>query len=150
MFRVLMPLALALPLAACSQPAADVEVKDVWARATVGDAGNAAVFMTLTSLTGDRLLRASTPVAGKTDLMTMRGDSSAMDMAYVKDIELPARTQVSLDPTGLHVWLSDLKQPLRNGESVPLTLEFDKAGRREVRVAIIGPAAMPPMSGMKM
>lgn len=138
-------------LAACRQPAPEVTIRDVWTRATPAGAGNAAVFMTIASPTADRLVAASTPVAGKTDLMTMRFDESgAMEMAYLEDIPIPARTLVSLDPSGLHVWLADLRQPLRSGESFPLTLEFEKAGKQQVRVAIIAPSGMPPMPGMAM
>jgi copper(I)-binding protein len=147
--RLALVLSLTLAVAACGKPP-EVAVEDVWARATVGEQANAAVFMTITSPTGDRLVSASAPVAGKTDLMTMQGGSEAMEMAYVEDILIPVRAPVHLEPSGLHVWLADLKQPLRNGESFPLTLEFEKAGKREVRVAVIGPAAPPPMSGMGM
>jgi copper(I)-binding protein len=150
MIRLLFALLLALPLAACGKPAPEVQIMDVWTRDTVGSTANAAVFMTITSPTGDRLVAASTPVASKTDLMTMHDDNGAMAMTYLKGIDVPAGTEVSLDPSGLHIWLADLKQPLHNGESFPLTLEFEKAGRREVRVSVIAPAAMPPMSGMKM
>ena len=148
--RWVFALVLMVQLAACGQPAAEIEVNDAWARDTVGRTASAAVFMTLASPSGDRLVGASTPVAGKTDLMTMQGGSAAMEMAYVDAIEIPARTRVSLDPGGLHVWLADLKQPLRSGESFALTLEFENAGRREVSVAIIAPAAPAPMPGMEM
>ena len=149
MKRFALALSLSLAVAACgAQP--EVEVDDAWTRATVGEQPNAAVFMTIASPTGDRLVAASAPVAGKTDLMTMQGGSEAMEMAYVEDIAIPADTPVTLAPTGLHVWLADLKQPLREGESFPLTLEFEKAGKRDVTVSIIGPAAQPPMSGMEM
>lgn len=146
----LMAALLPAALAACGQPAAEIAVSDAWARATVGDAANAAVFMTIASPTGDRLVGASAPLAGKTDLMTMQVENDTMKMVYLKDIAIPADKPVVLDPAGLHVWLADLAQPLRTGESFPLTLEFEKAGRREVSVAIIDPAAMPPMSGMGM
>ncbi len=144
--RLILALLLLFPLAACQEPPS-VKIEDVWTRATVGDAP-AAVFMTIYSTTGDRLVAASTPVAATTDLMTMQIDSDTMKMVYLKDIPIPARKLVILDPSGLHVWLADLKQPLRGGESFPLTLEFEKAGRREVRVAIMGTSAGPSMSGM--
>jgi copper(I)-binding protein len=147
--RLALALCLTLSLTTCGEPP-EVKVEDAWTRATVGDQTNAAVFMTITSPSGDRLVGASAPVAGKTDLMTMQGGSDAMEMAYVEDILIPVRAPVHLEPSGLHVWLADLKQPLRNGESFPLTLEFEKAGEHEVRVAIIGPAAPAPMSGMEM
>lgn len=132
-----------LPVAAFAQ-AAPLEVKDAWARATIGEAKVAAVYMTITSPGADRLVAASTPVAGKTDLMTMTGDSGAMEMIYLDVIEIPADTPVSLDATGLHVWLADLKRPLEAGETVPLRLTFEKAGPRQVMVAIVKPSATGP------
>ncbi len=137
---------LSVPLAACGQPA-PLEVKDVWARDTVGRKANAAVFMTITSPTPDRLIAASAPVAKKTDLMTMEGGSSAMAMKYLKAIDIPADKPVSLNPSGLHVWLADLNRPLSAGQSFPLALDFEKAGRHRVVVTVIEPAAAPPMSG---
>ena len=147
MKRFAFALLLALPVMACVQ-AAPPEVKDAWTRDTVGGTANAAVFMTITSQTPDRLVSASTPVAKKTDLMTMAGGSGAMEMQYLKGIDIPAGKPVSLNATGLHVWLADLNQPLSAGQSFPLTLKFEKAGERQVTVSIIKPAAAPPMSGM--
>ena len=140
---------LLLPLAACGQTAPP-EVKDVWARDTVGSTANAAIFMAITSPTADRLVAASTPVAKKTDLMTMAGGSGAMEMKYVEGIDIPANEPVSLNPAGLHVWLADLNQPLRAGQRFPIMLRFEKAGERQVIVTIIKPAAAPPMSGTGM
>lgn len=146
-------LALLLPLAACAKPqpqAAAPQVTDVWTRDTVGGTANAAVFMTITASAADRLVAASTPAATKTDLMAMAGGSDATQMTYVKAIELPAGKPVSLNSTGLHVWLANLAQPLKAGQNFPLTLQFEHAGKREVTVTVIAPAAMPPMAGMKM
>lgn len=137
-------LAVALPLAACGQKPGAVEVKDAWARDSIGRTTNAAVFMTVTSPQKDRLVGASTNVAKETDLMTMETGDDAMGMAYVKAIDLPAGKPVSLDPTGLHVWLADLKQPLRAGETFPLTLTFEKSGEQRVKVSVIAPTARPP------
>ena len=143
-------LALLLPLAACSQPAAPPEVAGIWARDTVGGTANAAIYMTITSPGADRLLAASAANAARTDLMTMAGGATGTEMTYVKQIDLPAGQPVSLNPTGLYVWLEGLEQPLETGESFPLTLTFEKAGERQVTVSVIAPAAMPPMAGMKM
>jgi copper(I)-binding protein len=125
-------------------------MKDVWARDTVGSTANAAVYMTITSPAADRLLAASTSAAAKTDLMTMQGDSSAMEMKYLKAIEIPANKPVSLNPTGLHVWLTGLKHPLVAGQTFPLTLTFEKSGQRKITVPIIKPGAPAPMTGMRM
>ena len=149
MGRLAFVLSLLLPVAAAAQTAR-LEVKDVWARATIGSSANAAIYMTITSPNADRLVAASTPVANKTDLMTLEGGSSAMEMIYLKTIDIPANKPVSLNPNGLHVWLAGLKQPLKAGETFPLTLTFEKAGRRQVSVSVTKPGATPPMPEMRM
>lgn len=142
--------ALVLLLAACGQPR-EVEVADAWARDTAGRTASAAIFMTITSPSADRLVAASTPAANEIDLMTMEtSGGGAMAMTYLDVIDIPAGTPVSLNPSGLHVWLADLKQPLRAGQTFPLMLEFEKAGEQRVEVSVIAPAATPPMSGMGM
>ena len=140
------PLAVALAvlsLTSCAQPAG-LEVHSPWTRDTVGRTANAAVFMTIQSGTPDRLISASTPVAKKTDLMTMTGGSGPMGMEYVHGIDIPAGKPVSLNASGLHVWLANLKRPLKAGETFPLSLRFEKAGERQVTVSVIAPAAPPP------
>ena len=56
-------------------------------------------------------------MAEKTALMTMRAEDGTMGMRYIDAIDLPPGQPVSLDPTGLHVWLEDLRQPLKAGET---------------------------------
>ena len=136
-------LILAVPILSCAKPA-PLTVKDVWARDTIGSSTNAAVFMTISSQTPDRLVAASTPIAKKTDLMTMESGSDAMEMRYLNAIDIPAKTPVILNAGGLHVWLADLNQPLKAGTTFPLTLKFEKAGERQVTVSILEPAAAPP------
>ena len=149
MRRLALALVLLFSLTAC-RPPAEVEVADAWARDTVGRTANAAVFMTITSPSADRLIAASAPVASKVDLMTMKTAEGAMAMIYLEDIAIPANEPVSLDPGGLHVWLADLSEPLKAGQTFPLVLEFEKAGEQRVEVSVIAPAAAPPMSAMGM
>jgi hypothetical protein len=137
------------PAAACEQPSG-VEVEDAWTRDSVGRTANAAVFMTIRSDTADRLIAASAPVAKKTDLMTMVASKGTMGMTYVDAIDVPAGRPVNLNSSGLHIWLAELNQPLKAGQTFPLFLEFEKAGRRQVTISIVEPAAAPPMSGMEM
>jgi copper(I)-binding protein len=141
--KPIITLLLAVALAACGQPA-ELEVADPWTRDTAGRTANAAVFMTITSPVDDRLVRASSPVAARTDLMTMTDDGGTMAMIYLEAIDLPAGEPVRLVPTGLHVWLDGLNAPLRAGETFPLTLEFETASPRQVEVSVIAPAATPP------
>lgn len=147
--RLALALFLVLPIAACA-PRAPLQVSQAWTRDTIGGTANAAIYMTIRSPTADRLVSASTPAAKKTDLMTMQGAGGTMEMTYLQGIDIPANTPVSLNPTGLHVWLAELNHPLKAGETLPLTLVFEKAGKREVTVKIVEPAAPAPMPPMSM
>jgi copper(I)-binding protein len=147
--RLIPAFLLSFSLASCGQPA-PLAVSQVWTRDTVGGTDNAAVFMTITSPVADRLVSASTPVARRTDLMTKQGGRNAMEKTYLGAMDMPAGKPVSLNPAGWHVWLSDLRQPLRAGQTFPLVLRFERAGQRRVSVSVVAPAAAPPTSGMKM
>lgn len=149
MRRFAFALFLFFPILSCTQPA-PVTVTNVWTRDTVGRTANAAVFMTISSQTPDRLIGASTPVAKKTGLMTMEGGSRAMAMRYLEAIDIPAGKPVSLNPRGLHIWLAGLQEPFRAGQTFPLFLQFENAGQHRVVVSVTAPAATPPLSGMRM
>jgi copper(I)-binding protein len=147
--------ALILLLAAAGAMAqtADIQIKDAWARATPGAAQTAAAYVTIVSAAGDRLTAASTPVAQKAELHTMTMDGSVMKMRQVDDIDLPAGKTVTLKPGGYHIMLTGLTQPLTEGQTFPLTLTFEKAGTREVTVAVQKVGSMGPgmnMPGMDM
>jgi copper(I)-binding protein len=121
-----------------------VEIKDAWARATPGAAENGAAYLTLLSPAGDRLTGVTSPIAEKAELHRMTNDGGIMRMRDVGAIDLPPGTPVTLKPGGLHIMMMGLKHPLQPGQSIPLTLQFDKAGAREVSVAVGKVGAMGP------
>ena len=127
-----------------------VEVTDAWARATPGKAENGAAYLTIVSPTPDRLTGLSTPVAKTAELhtMTMEGtmEGGVMKMRPLAGVDLAAGQKVALKPGGVHIMLVGLNQPLRPGQSFPLTLCFEKAGTSEVTVAVLKAGAMGPES----
>ena len=62
----------------------------------------------------------------------------------IASLDLPPGQAVTLKPGGEHIMLMGLNGPLREGQSFPLTLTFEKAGAREVTVAIEKPGANGP------
>ena len=143
--------ALTLATAALGALAADgaVDVKNAWARATVKGQMATGAFMTLTSKTGTRLVGASSPVAGITEVHEMKMENDVMKMAEVKGgLELPAGKAVELRPGGYHIMLMDLKQPLAKDSTVALTLLFKDAKGVESKHELKLPAMMMTPSGM--
>ena len=121
-----------------------LEIKAPWARATSGHAENGAAYLTIVSPTADRLTAVSSPVAKKVELHTMSMEGGVMRMRPLAAIDIPAGQTVTLSPGGMHIMLLGLTQPLREGQSFPLTLSFDHAGPRQVTVAMEKAGAMGP------
>jgi copper(I)-binding protein len=121
--------------AALAQPT-QLDVANAWAGATPGKAENGAAYVTITSPTADRLVSANTPVAKKAELHTMSMQGMVMKMRPVSGVDIPAGQPVSLKPGGEHIMLMGLNQPLLEGQSFPLTLDFEKAGPRTVTVTV--------------
>jgi periplasmic copper chaperone A len=119
--------------AAVSIPAtAQTTVKDPWVRGTVAQQKVTGAFMQITSVQGGKLLSVSTPVAGMVEIHEMKMEGTLMKMAAVDKVELPAGKTVELKAGSFHVMLMDLKQPLKAGDTVPLTLVVEgKDGKRE-------------------
>lgn len=126
---------LVMASAALAQPA-QLEVNNAWARATAGKADTGAAYVTVQSPTTDRLVSASTPVAKKAELHTMSMQGMVMKMRPLSGLDIPAGQPVILKPGGEHIMLMGLNQPLRAGQTFPLTLDFEKAGSRTVTVTV--------------
>jgi copper(I)-binding protein len=129
-----------------------VTVADAWVRATVAAQRATGAFLKLTVQGADATLIAVTsPVAGVTQIHEMAMSEGVMRMREVKGgMPLKAGQNFELKPGGYHIMMMDLKQPVKAGDRVPLTLTFKQANGQqttthvdaEVR-GLNGQAAMP-------
>ena len=122
-----------------------LEVSNAWARATPGKAEFGAAYVTIQSPTADRLLSVSSPVAKKVEVHTMEMAGMVMKMRPIAALDIPAGSPLALKPGGEHIMLIGLQHPLVEGQSFPLTLNFEKAGARTVTVAVEKAGAMSSM-----
>lgn len=138
----------AVALMAAAAAPASVTVSNAWSR-PAAQGGNGAGFLTVTGgAAADRLLSAASPVAGRVELhesMVMGG--TAMMHPRPDGVAIPAGGKVEFKPGGLHLMLFGLKKPLKIGETVPVTLTFQKAGKVRVELTVragAGAPAAPP------
>ena len=108
-------------LATSGQP---VQVKGAWVRAMVAGQQGTGAFMTVTAKAATQLIAVTSPVAGVAEVHEMKMEGDVMKMRAVPILDLPAGKAVQFKPGGYHVMLMDLKQPLTQGSTVPLTLVF--------------------------
>ena len=132
-------------LALVASPAlAQVGIDQAWMRATAPGARVAGGFMTLHNKgqAPDRLVAASSPVAERVELHTHVKEGSVMKMRQVPGVDVPANGRVVLKPGGAHLMFVNIKRPIKQGENVPVTLEFEKAGKVKAEYAVGGLGAM--------
>lgn len=128
---------LAMSPGAFAQNAGGPTIEHPWARATPGQSKTGAAYLTIDGgASADKLVGVSTPVAGKAEVHSSMNENGVMKMREAGEIAVPAGQKVELKPGGYHVMLMDLKRPLKAGESFPMTLTFEKGGKREVTVPV--------------
>jgi periplasmic copper chaperone A len=145
----------AAPARAEEVKAGDLVITQAWSRATPGGAKVGGGYLTIENKGSapDRLIGGSADVAGTVQIHEMAVNNGVMTMRPLDNgltIE-PGKT-VKLAPGGFHLMLLDLKNPLKQGDKLPLTLEFEKAGKVAVSLDVQGVGAPGPAasSGGKM
>jgi hypothetical protein len=116
--------------------AADIKVEHAWMRATAPGQEVAGAFMDITSTDNAKLVGATSPAAGKLEIHSMSMNNGVMEMRQMKSINLPKGKTIQLAPGGLHVMLFDLKQPMKQGETIPMTLDVITADKHHESIKV--------------
>ena len=117
----------------------ELEISNVWARATPGRSRTAAVYIERIFNTGrqvDSLIGIRSPIASKISIHKTKIEAGIAKMRPVKELKIHVGDSVTLKPSGLHVMLVGLQQPLKEGFKFPMVLEFKRAGKIEVVVVV--------------
>jgi copper(I)-binding protein len=125
----------------------NIEITRPWIRATPPSAPSGGGFATITNTgdTADLLVSAASPIAGRADFHAMKITDGVAKMRHLPDgIEIPAGETVELKPGSLHIMFLKLTGPIKQGESIPVTLTFEKAGPIEVEMVVTPPGAPGP------
>jgi hypothetical protein len=133
-----------------AQSPGSISIEKPFSRATPGGAKVGAGYMTITNkgTATDRLVSASSPTAGKVEIHEMKMQNGVMKMRELPGgLPIEAGKSASLAPGGYHLMLMELKAPLKQGDKVPVTLNFEKAGKLDVTLDVQGIGAQQP-SGM--
>lgn len=140
-----MKLLFAALLAVATPAWAQVEIENPWARATAPGMTIAAGYMVVANAAAspDRLVSAASPAAERVETHVHIKDGNIMRMREVKGYEVPAKGRLELKPGGAHLMFVNIRKPFKEGDKIPVTLKFEKAG--EVKVDFhVGRLAAPP------
>ena len=132
----------------------NLQISNIWARATPGHARTAAVYIERIHNSGgqiDSLIYMSSPLARKNLIHKTIVEDGIAKMSHVKVLKIHAGRSVSLKPGGLHIMMLGIQKSLKRGFKFPMILEFQKAGKIEVVVEVknIGPSPTMKMDHKK-
>jgi protein SCO1/2 len=132
-------------------PAADaassgsIRVVGAWSRSTAPGASVGVVyFEVINAGPADTLLAIECPAAEHAEMHATASADGIMKMRPVASVDIPAGGHLSFQPGGLHAMLVGIKQPLKEGARLPLTLVFRRAGKLRFEAAIQGLGTMNP------
>jgi periplasmic copper chaperone A len=135
------------PARADDVKAGDLVISQAWARATPNGAKIGGGYLTIENKGSvpDRLIGGSADFAGSVQVHEMSMDNGVMKMRPLdKGLTIDPGKTVKLAPGGYHLMMMDLKAPLKQGDKVPVTLEFEKAGKVAVPLDVEGVGAQGP------
>ena len=139
----------AAPARAEEVRAGDLVITQAWSRATPGGAKVGGGYLTIENKGSapDRLIGGSAAVADKVQVHEMAVNNGVMTMRPLdKGLVIEPGKTVKLAPGGYHLMLLDLKSPLKQGDKLPVTLEFEKAGKVSLSLDVQSIGAQAPAS----
>ncbi len=122
----------------------DMRIDHAYARPTVAAQTAGAVYLSIENLgkNSDQLVSVSSPVSKSAELHTMSMQGDVMKMREVAGIEIKPSERIVMAPGhGYHIMLMGLKQPLKPGEKLPVSVRFKNAGSLEMQIIVEDPKA---------
>src|SRR5215510_10153001 len=110
-----------------------------WSRATPAGSKVGAGYMVIRNdgSEADRLVSAETTAARRVEVHTTSTKDGVMSMRQISGgIAIAPGKDVTLAPGGNHMMFIDLKAPLKQGDKIPVTLKFEKAGTVDVEFEV--------------
>jgi copper(I)-binding protein len=146
-YAALLSALIVAPARAEDVKAGDLTITQAWSRATPKGAKIGSGYLTIENKGSapDRLVGISADIAGKVEVHEMAMNNGVMTMRPLdKGLTIDPGKTVKLAPGGYHLMMSDLKSPLKQGDKVPVTLEFEKAGKVQLSLDVQGVGAQGP------
>jgi copper(I)-binding protein len=86
--------------------------------------------------TDRKLVKATSPAARTAELHNHINENGVMKMREVQSIDINANGQIELKPGSYHIMLIGMKNPLKEGDTVPITLTFDDGRKKQIAAPV--------------
>lgn len=125
-----------------AQTTADaLQFTDPWIRASVPGQTNGAGYLAISNKRPQSaaLTAVNSDRADRVEIHTIIREGGVAKMREVEQVEVPADGQVTLKPGGFHIMFVGLKQPFKEGEVIPVNLNFAGGQVTTVQFKVMAP-----------
>jgi periplasmic copper chaperone A len=113
-----------LLLGACS-PVNGIQIRDAWMRPAAQGANGAVYFVIQNSTSKvDEIIQVSSEIAEAVEMHESKMNGDVMQMNQRQSVPLGVNEKVTFEPGGLHIMLVGLREDLKNGDKIAITLHF--------------------------
>lgn len=122
----------------------ELSFQEPWIRGSVPGQKNGAGYLTIQNAgaSSNALQSANSDRADRVELHTIIKEDGVAKMREVKQIDVPAKGSVTLQPGGYHVMFIGLTQPFKEGESIDVKLNFANGESTTVSFVVKAPTFM--------
>jgi copper(I)-binding protein len=119
-----------------AQSTSNIQITEPMVRSTLPGQMMSSAYLTIENKgnVADRLISASFSGAKEVQIHEMKMDGDTMKMRQMNSLEIPAKGKAQLSPGGNHLMLMNLKDPIQDGQSIKMILQFEKAGKVEIEI----------------
>jgi copper(I)-binding protein len=138
--------------AAPAETIGSISVENAWSRAVPSGSKVAVGYLAIRNDGDepDRLLAASAPFAGATEIHHTSMADGVMRMRPVPDgVPVPAKSTVLLEPNSYHLMFMQVTKPLKEGDTVTAKLTFERAGSVDIALQVLGMGAKGPKTELR-
>lgn len=148
MKRNVMSMLLAASLLAACGAKEGIEIREAWAR-TSTQGMNSAVYFVIENhnAEADELIGAASDAAEAVEVHESRMEGDVMTMNRAESVVLEPSVKVTFEPGGYHVMLIGLRQDLKAGDEIEVTLQFRDSPDITIKAPVREAAGMQSMEG---
>lgn len=126
-------------LCAAGFATAQPRLENAWIRMMPPNATMTAAYAQISTDKADRLLSVRTEIASKAEIHETKMENGMMSMRPIDVVDLPENAIAELKPQGKHIMLIGLSRVLKEGEEVPVVLEFAESGTQSYLFTVLKP-----------
>lgn len=115
-----------------------IEATDSWSPPSLKGSQNGVAYLTIVNHGNKEnlLLSADSPVAERVEIHTQEMQGDIVRMKKLESLPVPGASSVSMESGGLHLMLMQLRRPLKEGETFPLTLQWQDGQEQKIQVPV--------------